>query len=77
MTNVGRADGGARLTVADGVILRETCAGGSNEERRDSMGGGSESYLPTCGRSETEHDCGASAYQRTYYGETKTEHENT
>ena len=32
VTNVGGGNGGARLTVAEGVALHETCAGGTTEE---------------------------------------------
>ena len=84
MTNLA-GDGGVRLTVAEGVVLHETCIGGTTEECRYSVGG-SESciptrgrsylYIPTHGRSRTERDCGVRAYQRTYCGDTKTENEN-
>ena len=47
---------------------------GTTEECRDNVGG-SESYLLTRWRNETERDYGASAYQRTYCGETKMENE--
>ena len=75
MTNVEGGDGGAGLSVAEEVALRKTCARETTEERQDSVGG-SESYLLTRRRSETERDCSASAYQRTYYVEAKTENEN-
>ena len=32
VTNVGGGDGGARLTVAEGVALREMCAGETTKE---------------------------------------------
>ena len=37
---------------------------------------GHESYLPTRGRSETEHDCGMSSYCGTYFNMRRTENEN-
>ena len=73
--NVGGGDEGTWLTVAKVVALRETCAGGTTEECRDSIRG-SESYLPIHGRSETERDCGAIAYWRTYCDATKTATKN-
>ena len=62
--------------VAEGVALRETCTGEATKECQDSEGGGSESYLPTCGKSETEGDCGANAYRRIYCDATRTENES-
>ena len=38
-TNVGGDDRGVRLTVAEGVTLREVCAGENTNECRDSDGG--------------------------------------
>ena len=35
MMNVGGGDGGAQLTVAEGVVLREVCAGETTSECRD------------------------------------------
>ena len=46
VTNVGEGDGGARLTVAEGVGLRKTCTGGTTGECRYSVGGGGERQLP-------------------------------
>ena len=40
VTNVGGSDGGAQLTVAKGVALRETCTGEAIKECLDSEGGG-------------------------------------
>ena len=69
--------GGARLTAAErGGPARDVCRGNHRGMSRQRGGGGNESYLPTRGRSETERDCGASAYQRTYCGDTKMENEN-
>ena len=45
MTNilyVGGGDGGARLTVAEGVVLREACVGETTSECRDDDGGARE-----------------------------------
>ena len=53
LRNVGAGDGGARLAVAEGVVLREACVGGH------------ESCLPNT-EGEVEHDCGTSAYSGTY-----------
>ena len=49
--NVGGGGGGARLMIAEGVALHDTCAGEATEECQDSEGGGGESYLPKRGRS--------------------------
>ena len=74
MTKVGGGDIGARLTVVEGVALHEMCAGETTNECRDTRWGG-ESCHSTRGRSETEHDCGTSAYCGTYYNMTRTENE--
>ena len=42
MTNVGGGDGGAQLTVAEGVVLREACVGKTTSECRDNDGGARE-----------------------------------
>ena len=39
VTNVVGGDGGARMTVAEGVVLHETCTWGTTDECRDSVGG--------------------------------------
>ena len=76
VTNVGGGDGGARLTVAKGVALRETCAGETTNECCNNDRRGGVSYLLTRGRSEMERDCGTNAYWRTYCDVTKTENES-
>ena len=68
MMNVGGGDGGARLTVAEGVALHETC---------ETAKGWSKSYLPICGRSKMERDCIVNAYRRTYCDATRTENAST
>ena len=73
--NIGGGDGGARLTVAEGVALREACTGEITNECRDNDRGHG-SCLPTRGRSETERDCGTSAYCGTYCDMRRTENEN-
>ena len=35
MTNIGGGDGGARLSVAERVVLREACVGKITSECRD------------------------------------------
>ena len=50
VTNVGGDDSGARPMVAEGVALRETCAGKTTNECRDSHGGATE---PDCGKTPT------------------------
>ena len=42
MMNVGGGDGGARLTVAEGVNLRKVCSGEVTNECRDNDGGGAQ-----------------------------------
>ena len=72
-TTIG-GDEGARLTVAEGLALREACAGETTNECHHDGGHGS--CLPTSGRSETERDCGTSAYYWTYFDVRRTENEN-
>ena len=40
MTNVRGGDGGARLMVAEGVVLREACVGEATSECRDDRAAG-------------------------------------
>ena len=40
MTNVGGDDGGARLEVVEGEVLREACIKETTHERRDNGWGG-------------------------------------
>ena len=42
MTNVGGGDGTARLTVAEGVVLREVCVRKTTSECHDNEGGARE-----------------------------------
>ena len=42
MTNVGGGDEGARLAVAEGVVIREACVGATTKESRDNGGGARE-----------------------------------
>ena len=74
MTNVGGSDGGARLTVAEGVDLREACRGNHRVPRQRRRG--TRATSRSVGRSETEHDSGTSTYSRTYSDERRTENEN-
>ena len=47
VTNIGGGDGGARLTVAEGVVLRATFAGETPNEWHDSDGGARELQTDT------------------------------
>ena len=42
LTNAGGGNGGTRLTVAEGVVLREACIGETTSECRDNDGGARE-----------------------------------
>ena len=42
MTNVGRGDGGARLAIAKGVVLREACVRETTNKSSDNGGGARE-----------------------------------
>ena len=72
VTNVGEGDVGARLTVAEGVTLREVSAGEVTSECRDSDRGARK--LPP--ETWEERDSKTSAYCGTYCAETKTADEN-
>ena len=58
--NAGGDDGGAQLAVAEGVVPHEACVGETTNESRDNSGG--LELPPQRGKSETESDCGTSAY---------------
>ena len=64
VTKMEGGDGGARLTVAEELVLRETSVGETTCECPDDGGGrgGRVSCLLKHGRSETELDFGTSAY---------------
>ena len=67
--NVGGVNGGARLAVAEGVVLREACVGETTHERHDNNGGGVREQPSQRGRSETEPGCGTTAYSGIYSDE--------
>ena len=58
--NVGGDDGGARLAVAEGVVLREACVGETTNESRDNggRGGGHVSCLPNMGGAKRSQTAG-------------------
>ena len=73
ITNAGGGDGGARLTEAEGVVLRKACVGETTSECCDNDGGAREL---TCGRSEMERDCRTSAYCGPYYDVRRAENKS-
>ena len=72
VTNAGGGDRGARLTVAEGVVLREACVRETTSECRDKDGIAPKLPPDTW----EERDCGTSAYCGTCYDVMRAENES-